>query len=322
MKIQSQNQNKVNKLRSEAGITMLSLLVTIIILVILTAVAVKFIAGDNGIIGVASDSGVDHEVKAYWEQITRTVQGEIISKATVSEVATADTIITALNEEDWVRLAKKSAESTDEVVRITVQVVDGYIYQIYYNVDYGKIQIDYMGKDIPEDNWDDMTLVARYEIANASIYATAEDKKNGVAKLELIYKDQVVGSIDNPSGEQSWKVDKIGPGWYKIRATSNSGMIKTTWVKARNFSDSLSMPSIEVETEGVEHNGWYGADGKDLFIKISTNSSSAKEIHYVLTGAQIKDETTESLPNGTGIRSIRFQITETGTTTIRAWTED
>lgn len=324
MKQKSQNQESLSIIgfKDNHGITMLALLITIIILVILTAVIVKTLTGDNGIIGVATNSGTEHEIKAYWEQITRTVQGEITSKATVGETATADSIIEALNAEDWIKLAKKSPESTEQIARIDIQVVDGYIYQIYYNLDYGKLQIDYMGKDIPEDKWGDMTLVARYEIANASIYATAEDKKNGVAKLELIYKDEVVGVVDNPNGEQSWRVDKIGPGWYKIKATSNSGMIKTTWVKARNFSDSLSMPSIEIQTEGTEHNGWYGADKKDLYIKVSTTNKLAKEIHYCLTGAQNEPEKIGELQEDGGIKYICFQITEVGLTKIRAWTED
>ncbi|MCI8397049.1 MAG: hypothetical protein HFJ52_05325 [Clostridia bacterium] len=202
--------------------------------------------------------------------------------------------------------------------------MNGYIFQVYYNSIYGKIKVDLIGKDINENDLNNLTLTARYEKSLATIFATAKDEKKGIAKIELIYKGEVVGEKEKPSGEVSWNIEDIGAGDYTVKAISNSGAIKYAYIKARNISNKLTTPSITIETESVAKNGWYGADGKDVYIKISTNSGSAKEIIYTLSGASLKPETTESLPEvGEGEeKSIRIKIEESGISTITAVTGD
>ncbi|MCI8397543.1 MAG: hypothetical protein HFJ52_08065, partial [Clostridia bacterium] len=162
------------------------------------------------------------------------------------------------------------------------------------------------------------------EKSQASIYTTAEDKKHGIAKIELIYKDEVKQTKDKPTGEQKFDVSEIGTGWYKVKAISNSGAVKYEWVKVTNVSDKLTTPEITIETESIQKNGWYGADKKEVWIKISTNSPSAKTMHYTLSGAQTQAEKIESLSETSegAEKSIRFQITEIGITNVVAWTQD
>ena len=117
-------------------------------------------------------------------------------------------------------------------------------------------------------------------------------------------------------------MSKIGSGWYKVKATSNSGIVKYAWIKVLNISDALTRPDITIETEGKAVNGWYGADQKELYIKVATNSPSAKEIHYTLTGAHIQDDTIGELKEEGNTKYILVPITETGITSITAWTED
>ncbi|MCI8396290.1 MAG: hypothetical protein HFJ52_00950 [Clostridia bacterium] len=98
--------------------------------------------------------------------------------------------------------------------------------------------------------------------------------------------------------------------------------MKYAWVKATNLSDKLTIPEITIETEGNPVNGWYGADKKELWIKVSTNSPSAKEIYYTLLGAHIQEETKGELKEENGMKYIKVPITEIGLTRIIAHTED
>ncbi|MCI8396939.1 MAG: hypothetical protein HFJ52_04680, partial [Clostridia bacterium] len=309
---------------SERGITLIALLIMIIILVIITAVVIRNITGDEPLIGTTADTAEDYKVESYREEISHTVHSEIIAKSAIGEIATTGDIADRLNNEDWIKTAYVNADATPEVGNITAQVVEGYVYQIYYNSIYGKIEIDYIGKDTNPDDLNALTLTARYEKAVTSICATAEDKKKGIAKLELIYKDQVVTTKDKPTGEQKFDISEIGTGWYKVKATSNSGAVKYAWVKVTNISDRLTIPEITIETESVIKNGWYGADQKEVWIKISTTSPSAKEIIYNLTGATIKGETIEKLPEVAEgeEKSIRIKIENCGPTNITAVTSD
>ena len=309
---------------SERGITLIALLIMIIILVIITAVVIRNITGDEPLIGTTAETAEDYKVESYREEISHTVHSEIIAKSAIGETATTGDIADKLNDQDWIKTAYVNADATSEVGNITAQVIEGYVYQIYYNSIYGKIEIDYIGKGTDLEDINALTLIARYEKSPASIFATAEDKKKGIAKLELIYKDQVVMTKDKPVGEQKFDISEIGTGWYKVKATSNSGAVKYAWVKATNISDKLTIPQITIETESIVKNGWYGADQKEVWIKISTTSPSAKEIIYNLTGATIKGETIEKIPDvGEGEeKSIRIKIENCGPTNIMAVTSD
>ena len=184
---------------SERGITLIALLIMIIILVIITAVVIRNITGDEPLIGTTAETAEDYKVESYREEISHTVHSEIIAKSAVGEIATTGDIADKLNDQDWIKTAYVNADATPEVGNITAQVVEGYVYQIYYNSIYGKIEIDYIGKDKDLEDINSLTLTARYEKSPASIFATAEDKKKGIAKLELVYKDQVVMTKDKPN---------------------------------------------------------------------------------------------------------------------------
>ena len=129
---------KPNK-TSESGITLIALIVTIILLVILSAVVIRGITGDEPLIGTTIDAKEDYKVTSDREEIEHVVHSEIIAKSTIGETATTGDIATALNNEDWIKTAYVNEGATSEVGNITAQVVEGYIYQIYYNSIYGKV---------------------------------------------------------------------------------------------------------------------------------------------------------------------------------------
>jgi len=116
--------------------------------------------------------------------------------------------------------------------------------------------------------------------------------------------------------ELRFDVSKIGTGWYKIKATSDKGKVGIGWARARNLSDALKVPEVTfVPAEPDGENGWYKTEGK-VVVKIETDSPSAKEIHYTLSGAHTEGE---KRVEGT---SATFDITSSGTTSMVIWAED
>ena len=74
-------KSKTNK-NLERGITLISLIITVIILVIVSAIVIKTITGDNDLIGVATDGAENYKVAEYKEmiaaQITATIQANML----------------------------------------------------------------------------------------------------------------------------------------------------------------------------------------------------------------------------------------------------
>ena len=178
--------------KGESGITLIALLVMIVILVILATVAIKALFGDEPLIKTGANAGENYKYSHYEEQVKQVVQGEIISKSAIGEIASIQNVQEALIDEEWVKTAKIDEGWTEEEGVIIVRVVEGYIYQVYYNSKYGKIIVDNLGKDIPEADIDALTVKGRYQKSIAAIFGEAEDKVRGVKTLELIDRKSVV----------------------------------------------------------------------------------------------------------------------------------
>ena len=89
-----------------------------------------------------------------------------------------------MEKEDWI----KSAVPNDEQKDIIVTTTDGYIYEVYYDEETGKKEIDFIGKEdeegIPE-------ITASYDKVKAIISAKASCK-GGIKEIQLIYKGEIV----------------------------------------------------------------------------------------------------------------------------------
>ena len=89
-----------------------------------------------------------------------------------------------MEEEDWIKTAVPGEKD------IIVTTTDGYIYQVYYDEETGKKEIDFVGKEdgegIPE-------ITASYDKTKATIRAEA-NCIGGINRIELIYKGEIVQS--------------------------------------------------------------------------------------------------------------------------------
>ena len=89
-----------------------------------------------------------------------------------------------MEKEDWIKSAVPDNEAKDIIVTTT----DGYIYQVYYDEETGKKEIDFIGKEdgegIPE-------ITASYDKVKAVIVAQASCK-GGIKEIQLIYKGEIV----------------------------------------------------------------------------------------------------------------------------------
>lgn len=307
MKKAKPNQNK------ERGITLISLIVMIAILVILSAVVIKALTSNGDIVKATADAAEDYNITSYKEQIISEVKGTIVAHAALGEEATIEKIAEDLNNETlWVKEAVANLDTSITNEDILVTTVEGYVFQVYYNSTYGMSFVEYIGK---YDKKEFPTLKAHYEKSLASILTETKTTDGKIDKVELIYRGEVVLSKEAENGEMRLDVDKMGTGWYKVKSTSSNGKLRYAWIKVTTISEKLTPPIITISPstpDGLEN--WYV--NAPVKVNIVTDSPSASEIHYTLVGAKNQEETI--IPG----KEANFDITESGWTKIIAWTED
>ena len=275
--------NKViNQKFGERGITLIALIVMIVIIVIITTISIINLTGDHNLIDVTTDVANSYEVTSYKEQIEQVMHACIIGYSARGEVPTLNDMADALNEQDWVRSAIANTDTSISNGDIVVIVDKGYIFQVYYDSINGKIKIDYIGKDKGEGGSiiDALpTIKARYEKTIASIIVEASEPKNGIEKIELIYKGKIVETRNNPKPEERFDIRKYGSGRYQIKATAkNTGAYRYAWVKVGNVSEKLTKPTIVLSPEIPDgQNNWYKTP---VNVTITTDNENNKEIHY------------------------------------------
>lgn len=119
-------QRKTKK-HLEGGITLISLIITIIILVIISAIVIKTITGDNDLIGVATDGAENYKIAEYKEmiaaQITATIQANMLKgeETTLGEIADG-----LRGNTTWVKSAtvhEDEAITNDDIIVTTLERV-------------------------------------------------------------------------------------------------------------------------------------------------------------------------------------------------------
>lgn len=204
------------------GITLISLVITIILLLILAGVTLNFTIGENGIFKLAEESGKEY-IKSENNEIE--MLNEIYEK--ISPI-TNKPIIIVQNKEEWVGKQGK---------KVTILQKEGYIIKYTLNginpdIDNGE---EYNGEFIVKDN---CTIKAVY-IDNSKII-------------------QKVGEI---AIEEITKIDKQDPIEFEIKLTENKTSIKIEVVKAKDAQATLTdgesgISEYRYKREGKEWSDW------------------------------------------------------------------
>jgi len=314
----------------EQGITLLALVITIILLVILSAVVIRGLAGNGGLVETTLTAKEQHTIAVYKETIEQIAQKTIIGKNTKGEEATVTDIAKEIKKEEWVSTAEPNEENHD----ILVVSKEGYVFQVYYNNVYGRLEIDFTGKD-PGDGAPYPTVTAEYEQSITSILAKARVETGEIAKVELIYRGEVRGTIENPkdkedsNGKVRFKVEDIGIGIYKVRATTDKGKVRQTWVEVSNVDEKMIPPEIKADKE-PNSAGWYSGEKSiegSSKVPVTMTLTGEGELRYrIVKGiAEITEKDDGYIITEEGIsykETGAFSLSETGLYTIYAWRTD
>ncbi len=283
--------------QKEKGITLIALIIMIILIVILAAVTIKGLTGKEGLLATSTKVANEYIVKQNQEQIEILLQSIILEDAVKGKATTLDSIAERMMEEDWIESAVPGESD------IIVTTTDGYVYNVYYDETTGQQGIDFSGTQggagLP-------TLSASYDKIKAIITANASSE-DGIKKIELIYKDQVVQTVDTNTA--TFEVEETG--WYQVKATSNNGKTRSSWIRV---SSTVVAPNIQITSENAIENGWYGKDKKAVEIVISTQNETATGIYYK-TNADV------AYTYAAG-KTANISINKSGRTIIYAYTVD
>ncbi len=303
---QGANPPFINHTQNERGITLIALIVMIILLVILTMVVIRGITGEEGIIEVSTTATEEYNILQYKEQIEALRENIILKYEMTGEKLSLEKLAREMETNTtWI---KKAVANTDKDISnedIIVTTIDGYIFQLYYDINYGQKFIEYLGiedrKEIPR-------VIARYDKETNKLSVVGKEETEGINKIEIIHK----GGIVKAENSNVLEYEPIETGWYIVRVTANSGKIRYAWIRV---SSTMVAPIIEITEHGEQENGWYGKDNVAVVVRITATGDKVKEIHYTKDRWQTEEIANDKQVTLEGIR-------KSGTTTIFAYTVD
>ncbi len=251
--------NKIKFKESEKGITLIALVITIIVLLILAAVSIAMLTGENGILKKASTAKEKHQISEAKEKIELALQDLRIEEESKGNSLTKKEL-SKLSESEY-EINVGSTES------FPVEVVQS-IYKFQIN---DKYQVEYLGeatgtivtyKTKPEGytNQDKVTIILKVKNSKGIKEIQTPNSENtiyGNGKIEIatdytVYKNgtYTFKVIDNENKEETKdiiidKIDKDAPTSCAIKAEVKDGAIEvtTTAVDAETRSDGTSNKS-------------------------------------------------------------------------------
>lgn len=299
---------KYNKLKMENGITLISLILTIVILVILSAVILKSFTGDEGIISMAEVTAQDYDVMQYKEQIEQITQSTIVMYSASGGEVGLNEIANNIKSEGSMWVSKTSVNLDESLSNpdVLVTTIEGYVFQIYYDNIYGVVNVEYIGLS---KNGSFPNLTANFN--NFNIETSSSIESGNITKIEIMYSGN---NIDITSSNK-YKVEKENMGWYKVRAVANNGNVRYAWIKTNIILDNLKVPNITITPmvpDGKEN--WYITE-PNLNIK-TENNPLATTIYYNIIGS-INES---SNINASG--EVNIKLNKCGIARVTAWVED
>lgn len=211
-------------IRIEKGLTLLSLVITIVVMIILAGVAINLSVGDNGIIGLTSNT-----VEQYTNSIQQEQSGENIFVERLNEIL-EDDVDTTLTGESETIIDQPSIE-------ISGWTNEGGIVQISTNSEY---TTQYK---IGNSSWQDYT--GEIEVKNKDVIYARYIKDNEVSKaIRRIIEDTIGPEVTITNKE-------INGGNISIKVTANDNEMGMPTTAIYNYYIKLQSES---EYTNVGHN--------------------------------------------------------------------
>lgn len=134
-----------NKIKNMRGITLISLVITIIVLIILAGVTINLSLGENGIIKRAKDASLLNKKAQYMEEIQLEIADEYMQRLqNPKNEAFIKSIQTRINNKDWttnVNMYDASGITQEEEELNTILIVETVEnYELFIDVDNSKLQ--------------------------------------------------------------------------------------------------------------------------------------------------------------------------------------
>lgn len=298
-------RNRLKSNKYVSGITLISLVLTIIVLIILTGISINLLIGKDGIITKAKDSKNQMKIAQYIDDI-ELIRGEVtIDK---EGKTTIDDLIEKIKDKNIIRGGKieKIDEEKAEVITKEGYVIIITLKETIYDR-FIKLEI------VPELQEGDIVIrQAEWNTSTNKTSVTIQKGSNVSQTLEIQY--QV-----NSDSENGWNLGTtVGDLKYGdiVNARLWNGIEGGTYISFK-VEDSINpdIPSIEVQTGTQGINEYYTSSVVVKITEGTDGQSGVQKVTYSLSGATTQDETT--ITSGDTIT-----ISNNGTTRITAYTYD
>ena len=229
--------NKIKLKESEKGITLIALVITIIVLLILAAVSIAMLTGENGILKKASTAKEKHLIAQYEEELNLCIMemqtdelGTLTMEKLIKKLPQYIIQTSQPGEQYEWDTKQTAAEPTEEpitasgtectIVKEDIESNTTFKYEVIDSKgtkDTKIAQVTNIDKDAPTS----CTITAKVKDGAIEVTATAEDAesredgtsvKSGIGKYEYY----VIDSNDNTTKYDTNKIENLASGTYSV----------------------------------------------------------------------------------------------------------
>ena len=284
-------------IKSNFGITLIALIITIIVLLILAGVTLNMVMGENGIFGKANNAKNKTEVAQYEEELRMCVLEMQTEEASNGRTFNMDTIKNNLDTYTQ-KLEDETIEWKEKDIEEPTGIYKGY--NFYIDKKYGAhikdkatgIQISMkILSEIPETG---------YTNQDVSLKITITNNEKGINKI--IKPD---GNTESLNGAKTYEEEKTATEntKYTYVVTDTEGKEETKEVEIK-IIDKNAPQDFSIEAQVTEEGMQITATPEDTEETETNSSSGINKVEYILTNE--KNETTtyetnliKELPSGT-----------------------
>lgn len=268
------------------GITLIALIITIIILLILAAVTINVLIGDNGLFKTAKKAGESYQIAGIRETIEAEILAMDAEKISKGETLTIEQALVAIKQ-------KGTFEEIDLDER--TGIIQGYIVTLGYNEN-GKVVI----KDIEKDIGTRIIITLN----------TEEYTKENI-ELEIGVKPEEINitNIEVPSTitkNEQGKYEVSQNGTYLIKVTLENGETLEKEIKIEQI-DKLPPKNFTITAENTETGFIVSGETTDQEATGENASSGIERYEYIVTDEN-GTETTYNTNEITGLEPGKYQV--------------